>query len=288
MVVGDTNEDSEATAPVELENGTIEMVDDFTYLGSIITKDGQLGHEGDSRVAKAAKAFGSMRNSIFRNTSLSISAKRKVYQAAILPVMLYGAETWPVKVVHQRRLAGFHNHCVRTILGIDRYDQWQEHITTEKMNEDFGMPGSIKEVVRQHRLRWLGHVARMDANRLPKQILFGELEKTRPPHGTKKRWRDVVKADLQSIGLQEDWYNKAQDRQGWATICRDSLEVMLNTSNTTSDNASRPSSSTCNNTSYGCSCGRHFRRRGDLVRHQRFCGSTIGSSCSLVASFTQR
>ena len=34
------------------------MVDDFTYLGSIITKDGQLGHEEDSRVAKAARAFG--------------------------------------------------------------------------------------------------------------------------------------------------------------------------------------------------------------------------------------
>ena len=70
MVVGETNEDIGATAPVELENGAIEMVDDFTYLGSNITKDGQLGHEGDSRVAKAARAFGSMRDSIFRNTSL--------------------------------------------------------------------------------------------------------------------------------------------------------------------------------------------------------------------------
>lgn len=33
----------------------------------------------------------------------------------------------------------------------------------------------------------------MNADRMPKQILFGELEKTRPAHGTKKRWRDAVK-----------------------------------------------------------------------------------------------
>ena len=44
---------------------------------------------------------------------------------------------------------------------------------------------------------------------MPKQILFGELKKTRPAHGTKKRWRDGVNEDLKSLGLQADWYDKA-------------------------------------------------------------------------------
>ena len=51
------------------------------------------------------------------------------------------------------------------------------------------------------RLRWLGHVGRMEADRLPKQILLGELLSARPFHGPKLRWRDVVLRDLWIIGF---------------------------------------------------------------------------------------
>ena len=49
----------------------------------------------------------------------------RVYQATVLAVLLYGAETWTLKAAHVRRLTTFHNHCVRTILGVTRYEQWQ-------------------------------------------------------------------------------------------------------------------------------------------------------------------
>ena len=64
-----------------------------------------------------------------------------------------------------------------------------------------------------HRLRWLGHLGRMEPERIPKQLLFGELEEKRPSHGTKRRWRDVVKSDLQVIGIQDRWYELCQDRK---------------------------------------------------------------------------
>ena len=43
----------------------------------------------------------------------------------------------------------------------------------------------------------------MEETRLPKLVLFSELKKKRPFHGTKRRWRDVIKVDVQAIGVGE-------------------------------------------------------------------------------------
>ena len=54
---------------------------------------------------------------------------------------------------------------------------------------------------------------------MPKQLLFGELQKKRPSHGTKRRWRDVAAADIKSVNAGAEWYHLAQDRNVWAAIC---------------------------------------------------------------------
>ena len=63
----------------------------------------------------------------------------------------------------------------------------------------------------------------MDSKRLPKQLLFGELTKKRPFHGTKKRWRDEVMRDLKAIGM-EDWYAVCQDWERWSSLCAVAIE----------------------------------------------------------------
>ena len=61
------------------------------------------------------------------------------------------------------------------------------------------------------RLEWLGHVARMGEDRMPKQMLFGWLPQTRPQGGPQKRWRDVVRCDLRAIAMSdENWYDAGQ------------------------------------------------------------------------------
>ena len=46
----------------------------------------------------------------------------------------------------------------------------------------------------------------MDEERLPNRLLFGKLNMKRPCHGAKKRWKDVLKVDLQAIGMYDRWY----------------------------------------------------------------------------------
>ena len=65
----------------------------------------------------------------------------------------------------------------------------------------FGLEQPVEDVLMMHRLRWLGHLGRMGTEKIPKMLLFGELEKKRSCHGMKKRWRDGSKSDLQAIGI---------------------------------------------------------------------------------------
>ena len=44
-------------------------------------------------------------------------------------------------------------------------------------------------------------------------MLFGELTKTRPRHGPKKRWRDLAVTDVRTLGIERDWFEIAQGGQ---------------------------------------------------------------------------
>ena len=77
---------------------------------------------------------------------------------------------------------------------------------------------SMAEILRRHHLRWLGHVARMEDSRMPKQLLFGELERLRPRHGIKRRWRDLVVADVQAVGLEVGWTEKSGRRSADSAV----------------------------------------------------------------------
>ena len=65
--------------------------------------------------------------------------------------------------------------------------QWRDHITTEQLALEFGMTEGMDVLLALPKLRWLGHVGRIEADHLPKQILFGELLSARPLHGPKLR-----------------------------------------------------------------------------------------------------
>ena len=110
--------DTSVLAPLTVEGGEVGLVEQFQYLGSIISNDGELYAELSGQLAKAAKMFGSLRQSICTNKSLSVEARRCVYLSTVVATLLYGSETWAVKVDQMRRLEVFHNCCVRGILGV--------------------------------------------------------------------------------------------------------------------------------------------------------------------------
>ena len=220
MVVGEGLSESDVR-PVQVEGGSVDEVQDFTYLTTNMSRDGEISSEMTRRIARA---FGCLRVPVFKNKDLSLATKRAVYRAVVLAVLLYGAETWTIKAVHIRRLNSFHNRCIRTILGVTRYQQWNERLTSQSLSHRFGLQRSISDIILEQRLRWLGHVGCMVEERLPNRLLFGELNMKRPCHRAKKRWRNVLKVDLQAIGVYDRWYELCQDRKGWCHLCLDGVE----------------------------------------------------------------
>ena len=55
----------------------------------------------------------------------------------------------------------------------------------------------------------------MSKYRLLKKVLLGELNRTKPYHRTKRRWRDVAWSHVEAIGVSDRWHEFCQDRKEW-------------------------------------------------------------------------
>ena len=152
-----------------------------------------------------------------------------MYNSCVLSVLPYGSETWTLLRKHLKRLDGFRHKCIRTVLKITNQQQWEQRITSESVRKKWGDPETITSKVTRRRLEWLGHVARMPDDRIPKKILFGWLPKTRQAGGPRKRWRDHIRKDFKLVGVSEtDWYHEAtRSRNAWRAVYRVGLDDAL-------------------------------------------------------------
>ena len=146
-------------ASLELGGGSVEVVKEFKYLGSLIEAHGRMTGEVTCQIAQASRVFGELCSSVFTACDLSLETKRLVYQSVVLGVLLYSVETWAPTQVLVRKLETFHRRCVRCIMGIGRAVQWAERITTTQLAERFGMRESIGNLLTLARLWW--HVCLM-------------------------------------------------------------------------------------------------------------------------------
>ncbi|GAB1611165.1 uncharacterized protein LOC115228424, partial [Argonauta hians] len=149
---------------------------------------------------------------VWNNKMLTIRTKVKVYQACVLSTLLYGSETWTLYSHQERRFNTFHMRSLRRLLGIT----WQDHVPNEDVLSRVGLK-SMFAMLTQRRLRWLGHVCRMEDGRIPKEVLYGEIAAGPRPVGRPTlRYKDVCKRDLMGCEIDpEDLEEAVSDRAAW-------------------------------------------------------------------------
>ena len=195
----------------------LQVVDKFTYLESTLSGVVNIDDEVNAKIAKASAAFGRLRESIWDRGGIRLDTKLKVYRSVVLPTLLYACETWTVYQRHAKRLNHFHTSCLRKLLKI----KWQDRIPDKEVLKSSGMQ-SVHTLLKLAQLRWTGHVTRMPDERLPKKILYGELQVGKRFHGgQKKRYKDTFKASLKDFNIStESWEQIAQDRTKWRGLIK--------------------------------------------------------------------
>ena len=138
-----------------------------------------------------------MRN-LLSSRLLSKNLKIKVYRIIILPVLLYGCETWSLTLREERKLRVFGDMVLRTIFGprMDEVTGEWRRLHNEELNDLYCSPNIVREI-KSRKMRWAGHVARMGEERRVYRVLVGKPEGRRPLGRPRRRWVDNIRMDLQ-------------------------------------------------------------------------------------------
>ena len=197
---------------VVISEGVVKEVSQFKYLGSVLVTDGRLDVELNIRRGKAVGRFKQFEK-MWGTKHLSLATKVKCYKAYVLPILLFGSECWSLTKVQSQKLERVHSSCLRSILGVRLSDRH----TNEHIRKSCGV-ATLSAYITANRLRWLGHVGRMEEGRLPHIALFSSLhgDMTRPVGRPRHTWEKCVCADLKVLGQDEgSWEASCQIKSAW-------------------------------------------------------------------------
>ena len=168
-------------AKVMYGQSKLECVSKFSYLGMVFSSDGRWKCEVVRREQAGRAALSSVSKHVIWNRNVSVPVKKVVFEAMVKSKMVYGSEVWWANKGEAARLETVQNDFLRWVCGYTRKDRM--HV--EDLRVQVGMR-SLQDSMCCKRLEWLGHLIRMDGNRLVSRVCEGKCKGKR---GTgRPRW----------------------------------------------------------------------------------------------------
>ena len=87
---------------------------------------------------------------------------------------------------------------------------------------------NIVRAIKSRRLKWAGHVAKMEEGRNAFKILTGKLTGKRPLGRPRRRWEDNIRVDLKEVGIdRRNWVDSAQDSDYWRALMNAAMNLQF-------------------------------------------------------------
>jgi hypothetical protein len=199
---------------VNVGSDKLNQVEQFTYLGGVISQDARCELDIKRRINLATGITSSL-STIWKSKDISMKTKVRVYEALVLSVLLYNSETWTLKATDEAKLRVFEMMVLRKICGASLRDRRRN----EEIKATLEIEIDVVERIRRRRLSYFGHINRMRADRLPVRILNGWIHGCRPRGRPRKKWLDAVAEDCESrhIALLQAC-RLAEKREEWQRL----------------------------------------------------------------------
>ena len=187
----------------------VEIVDQFSYLGDMMSCE--MGAEAAvrARIAAAWKKWREI-SGLLVNSRIPLISRAKVYCACVRPVMMYGAETWPVTREIERMIRQNDCRMLRYMCQV----RWEDRVTDEEVMRRCGVE-DVTEVVNRSRLRWYGHVRRREGGHIIRRAMDMAVEGVRPRGRPRKTWKKGIVEVMNKRNLGE---GNVLDRREWERL----------------------------------------------------------------------
>ena len=188
----------------------------FTYLGGAVTETSDMSVEITRRILACWMHIRRYSRERYDQLKAALSLKTRMVKAKAIEALLYGCSTWTLRQEHYAKLRTVHHRVLLRIIEAQRKrpDHW---MTSYNRALEITRCESIATTLRTRRLLWAGTLIRMSSERLPKRIMFGNLEGAvrRGRGGKEKEWTDCVQSDIRAFGITGDWKAMALKAEVW-------------------------------------------------------------------------
>ena len=128
-------------------------VADFIFRGSKITADGDCSHEIKRHLLLGKKVITNL-HSIFKSRDITLPTKVRLVKAMVIPVVMYGCESWTVKKAEHRRIDAFELWCWRRLLRVP----WPVRRSNQSFLKEISPEYLLKGLMLKLKLHYYGHL----------------------------------------------------------------------------------------------------------------------------------
>ena len=202
---------------VYMEDRKLHQANSYKYLGVVVDDSNIQETELNARIEKYTRNF-MMLYPLMKEKCIPTQVKTTIYNTILKPILTYGAECWSLTTKTSSRLQAAEMKVLRTIRGVTRRDR----LKNERIRADLSVKPLLREI-EENKLRWYGHVKRMDEERLAKRYLEWKPQGKRPVGRPRKRWIDGVGEALERRGTclrDVEERRTYEDRDNWRDVVK--------------------------------------------------------------------